>query len=78
MFPRQTTTPHLYSWVTALLKLNNTVQCIRGMMGGGGGMGWEGCLRKFGFISWVDNVNWPPQRVSIKLMFQTLSLCHLC
>ena len=41
MFPRQTTTPHLYSWVTALLKLNNTVQCIRGMMGGGGG-GWGG------------------------------------
>ena len=39
MFPRQTTTPHLYSWVTALLKLNNTVQCIRGMMGGGGGVG---------------------------------------
>ena len=39
MFPRQTTTPHLYSWVTALLKLNNTVQCIRGMMGG---WGWGG------------------------------------
>ena len=42
MFPRQTTTPHLYSWVTALLKLNNTVQCIRGMMGGGGGWGGKG------------------------------------
>ena len=49
MFPRQTTTPHLYSWVTALLKLNNTVQCIRGMMGGGGGDGVGRVLKKIWF-----------------------------
>ena len=34
---------------------------------------WETITGKFGFINWVDNVNWPLQRVS-KLTFRALAL----
>ena len=31
---------------------------------GGGGVGEGGITRKFGFINGVDDVTWPPSRIS--------------
>ena len=36
-------------------------------------LSWES--RYFSIIKWVDNVNWPPLRVS-KLTFRAVALCH--